>query len=378
VNTTRRRVLAALAAAGGAGALSAAGSNGFIGDRERRGVGLTAGTLDVDLAYWQLPETGPGGPAVGAVPDGTANGPTLPLPVGPITEQDADGRVLVRIALPQSGQAPNNPARLWLRADCPPPTQLAEDLTVTLSYAAPDGTAGEPIVGGSLRDVATALRAGLALDGTGDTTDSEACLTDELYVVVAYDAGGYVGTETAALPLEIAAVQCRGTDPGNPFPAGDVGPCEGVPECVCCQAIGKLDVWASLQAGGTYTFTEGLSNFGIRVTETDGDAGVAFELVSTDGSAVPPLCEVQVKGGPGDRRYSRSPSAHGTSTDTLGGTDGGIVFAPENPNSGGRYDISYVLVKVCVPRESNGDCPADLVSPAASVGRPGQGRGGRQ
>ena len=377
MNTTRRRVLAALAAAGGAGALSAAGSNGLVGDRERRAMNVTTGTLDVNLTYWQLPDTGPGGPAVDAPPDGAANGPTLALPVGPLTETDAAGRVLVRIALPQSGQTVNNPARLWLRADCPPPTWLAEDLAVTLSYAAPDGTAGETILEGSLRDVATALRAGIPLDGTGDTTDAGECLTDELYVVVAYDASSYVGTETAALPLEVAAVQCRGPDAGNPFPDDEIGPCERVLDCTCCRAIGKLNVWASLQSATTYSFDEGLSTYGIHVTETDGDSGVAFDLVSTDGSFVPPLCEVHVKGGPGDERYSRRPGALGTSTDALSGTDNGVVSAPENPNSGRQYDISYVFVSVCTVPESDGECPADLVSPAASTGGSRRWRGRR-
>lgn len=373
MNATRRRVLAALVAAGGAGALSVAGSNALDGDRERSTTRLTTGTLDIALAYWMLPDSGPGGPAVGAAPNGTANGPTLTVPVGPLTENNTTGRTLIRVAVPQSGGAHNNPARLWLRADCPPATWLAAELQVAISYATPDGTAGEPVVGGPLHDVATALQAGIPLDGTDSTGE---CVADERYILLEYDTSSYVGTAAATLVLELAAVQCRGPDAGTPFSDSETEPCESVFDCTCCQAIGKLNVQAPLRAGRTYTFDEGLSMYGIHVTETDGGSGVAFDLVSTDGSTVPPLCEVQVNGGPGDERYVRRPGALGTSTDVLAGADDGVVSAPEYPNSGGRYDISYVLVSVCTLPESDGECPADLVSTAVSTnGSPSRGGG---
>jgi hypothetical protein len=358
---TRRRVLAGLAATGGIGAFAGSTNALFRSSRNASGA-LTTGLLDLDLAYWDLSE----GEAVSPDPDGTINGPRVAVPVS--LADDTSGAVLLRISLPETDGI-NNPARVWLGATCPPATTLAELLDVTVTSADAAGRPGALIASGSLRDVADRLRVGTPLDADPDTPDVD-CLTDELFVLVSYDLGDYVGSETVALPFSVAGVQCRNTDPAtNPFGGPLDGPCEPAFACDCCWAIGKVNVDGRFSAGTTYAFDEGLTGYALAVTDTDGGAGVAFDLVTTDGSPALPLCAVHVKGGPGDERYNRT-DTYGSSTDVLTGTTDGLVYAPENPNSGERYDISYVLVAVCAPRTADGDCPADLVRPAASVGKP--------
>jgi hypothetical protein len=104
------------------------------------------------------------------------------------------------------------------------------------------------------------------------------------------------------------------------------------------------------------------------VTDTDGDSGVAFELVTTDDVPLLPLCNVAVKGGPPDTHYPRLDGEFGFETSGLEGATDGIVYAPENPNNGGRYGISYVLVSVCTPSLTDGTCPDPVANAAASVG----------
>jgi hypothetical protein len=374
---SRRQVLAALAAAGGAGALTGSGTGALLQDTTRSGGRLTTGIVDVVVDYWLAVETEP---VDLSDPDGRVDGPRLDIPVGTIGPDDS-GATLLRISRPESDAGVNNPASVWLRTLCPAPTTLGEQLEVRLNFANAGGFPTEPVPGAGtfrpLRELADTLREGVRLDAD--------CLATDLFVLVEYRLGAYVGSETVSLPVELAAVQCRNADPDvNPFPADAIdGPCEPGYDCPCCWAIGKVEVDAPFQPGQRYPFTEGLAGYALDVTAVDGDSGVAFELVATDDSPVLPLCEVQVKGGPNDERYERSAGTFGTDTTTLDGTTDGVVYAPDNPNSGGRYGISYVLVSVCVP-ETDGECPADVVAPAASVGSgaggpsSGRGRGGGQ
>jgi hypothetical protein len=366
VSLTRRRVLAALAAAGGAGAIAGQGTGALLRDSEGAGGGLTAGLVDLTVAYWQ------GDPASADLndPDGVADGPRLALPVR-IPDDGTEGRTLLRFSLPESARGVNNPASLWLRADCPRQTTLAELLGVRLRYSDADGTPGPLIDAGSLREVAEGLRTGRRLDGNGDPADGVDCLTDDLFVLVEYDLQGYVGSETVEFALDVAAIQCRNSDPDrNPFAPSAPEPCPPAWRCDCCWPVGKVEVDEPLEAGRTYAFDEGLVGYALDVTAVDGDSGVAFELVSTDGKPVLPLCAVEVKGGRGDSRYTRvDEDTYGTDTSVLEGAVEGVVSAPENPNSGGRYAISYVLVSVCAPALESGECPEPLAEPAASVDR---------
>jgi hypothetical protein len=375
MDVSRRRVLAGLTAVGGIGALSGSGTAGLFRDEERVRSGLQTGILDAQITYWV--RTGDD-PFNDGAPDGIVDGPRVDIPVGPLNDDRPNGSVLLRVSLPEPAEGINNPARLWIRAACPAMTTLAEFLRVSISYADADGTPSDPLVDGTgqplvqrpLREAADTLRTGLPLDGDGNPEDGNDCLVDDLHLLVEYDLGGYVGAETVSLPLFVTAIQCRNSDEAmNPFTTGAIDdPCEPGFACDCCWAIGKVNVNTRFRTGETYSFDEGLTAYALSVTDTDGDSGVAFELIATDGRTVPPLCESQVKGGPDDEQYPRREDKLGFDTTALDGALDGLVYAPENPNTGRRYAISYVLVKVCAPTGPGGDCPANVVSPAVSTG----------
>lgn len=376
---TRRRVLAAIAAAGGTGALTGGTSGALLRNGEALSASLAAGTVDVAVEYWL---------DAGAVdpdsPDGVVNGTRMDIPVGAL-DGNTEGSTLLRIALPQDGQ-PNNPASVWLRTECPTRTTLAEALTVRLSYSDASGSRGAGFASGSLRQVADTLRTGERLDGDPSTAGDD-CLSESVFVLIEYEIGQYVGSETASLPLFVVGTQCRGADPDvNPFPASTVDEeCEPGYSCDCCWAIGKVEVGDGFQSGRPYAFDEGLAGYAIDVTDTDGDSGVAFELVATDDGPVLPLCDVLVKGGTESEQYPRIDGEYGFDTSALEEAVDGLVYAPANPNSGKRYAISHVVVSVCQPRLAGGGCPDDLASTSRDSDRDpsdtdlrGDGEGGGQ
>ncbi|MDB2275382.1 hypothetical protein PM022_12675 [Halorubrum ezzemoulense] len=358
---SRRRVLAALATAGGAGALAGTGTAAVFRDTERSRASITAGIVDLVVEYDLL--TGPG--ADGLDSSGTVDGPRVTLPVDSLAPDDDAGSMLLTFALPQRGDDVNNPAALWLATDCPVPeaTGLGEAIQVTVSYA--DCESGTPlarIVSGSLRAVADDLRDGRRVDGDPMSPEPD-CLVEEVCLLVEYELAGYVGTETVDFPLWFAAVQCRHATPTNPFASIDTDPCLPGDPCTCCQTLGKLELDSDTQPGiddsyvepGTYAFTEGDTDYGLEIYDTaDKDAGaetvgVAFRLVHLAGDAVPSLCAVFVKGGRGFEQYDRN---DGTTADTAGlpGSDAdGFVYAPDGKA------ISHVTVCVCTT-ESEADC----------------------
>jgi len=369
MTVSRRRVLAAIAAAGGTGGFawtaSGAETTAMLRDDEEFEASLVAGTLDLTIEYEIL--AGPG--ADGPERSGTVDGPRVRLPIGALGADGTSGRTLFTFSLPQRGRATNNPAALWVATDCPDPrgTGLAEALRLTLSYAdCETGTRLDPIADGSLRQVATALRGGRRIDGD-PTTGTLDCLTDRVCLLAEYELAGYVGSETVDLPLWASATQCRHATPANPFAGVDATPCPPGDVCTCCRTLGKLDLEAGTQPGigesriepGVYAFTEGDSEYELDVYRTadkdDGaeTVGVALRLRNRTNrdAIVPRLCKVRVKGGPGSgvETYDRN---DGTRTDTVGlsGSDAdGTVYAPDG------YAISYVLVCICTT-EPDADC----------------------
>ena len=363
MTVTRRRLLGALAA-GSAGGLTGRGAAALLGDRERTNNALTAGLVDIVVEYWQ--DIGTDGPDLSA-PDGVGDG-ALDVRVE-FGDGETASRDLFRISLPQDRGGVNNPTSVWLGADCPAGSTLAELLVVTLSYSDGDGEAGPTIASGPLREVASDLRAGVRLDG-GRTTDTDGCLTDELFVLAEYELPDSVGTETVSLPLTVAGLQCRNTPASlNPFGEPTLDPCPPGYSCDCCWLAGKVEVETPLEAGVTYPFDEGLADYGVAVTDVDGGAGVAFELVASGDAPPLPLCAVDIKGGRGYALYSRPDGGTvGFDTTVLDGADDGLIYAPANDDSGGNYDISHILVGVCVPRQAEGSCPDALVERVPSGG----------
>jgi len=363
---SRRGLLGALAM-GSVGSLAGHNAVALLSDRESVANDLTTGLVDIVVEYWR--DLGPDGPDLTA-PDGVGDGTTLASHVEAIPTGEPV-RDLFRVSLPQGRGAINNPARIWLRADCPDTTTLGELLRVRLSYSDADGAAGSTIVTGSLREVADELRAGIHLS-QDPPMDDGGCLTDELFVLAEYELAAYVGSESVALPLDIRAVQCRNTDgTHNPFGASDAEPCPPGYSCDCCWMIGKVEIEAELEVGETYSFDEGLAGYGIEVTATDGDGGVAFTLTTDEETPLLPLCAVDVKGGSEPyEHYPRSADTFGFDTTALDGTTDGLVYTPVNDNNGTNYGISNIVVSVCAPTLSDGSCPAPLTRLARGGGHP--------
>jgi len=360
---TRRGLLGVLAA-GSAGGLTGRGAVALLTDREATTAAVTTGVVDIVVEHWQ--DIDDGMPDL-TDPDGVGDGTTLAVeldavPGGPAT------RDLFRISLPQDRGGVNNPARVWLGGDCPLQTTLAELLTVRLSYSDADGDRGEPIVSGSLRQVASDLRDGVPLD-EGTATGADGCLSDELFVLAEYELPTYVGDETASLPLTVVAVQCRNTPRTlTPFGTAAVDPCPPGYSCDCCWPIGTIEVedGSPLRAGETYSFDEGLADYEIAVTAVD-RGGVAFELVASDAPALP-LCQVDIKGGPEYAHYTRTDGAFGFDTTVIDGATDGLVYTPVNGTNGTNYDISNIVVRVCAPELPEGGCPDPLTKLAKSGG----------
>ncbi|MEZ3171089.1 hypothetical protein ABNG03_10740 [Halorubrum sp. RMP-47] len=387
MTVSRRRVLAALAATGGVSGFvwtaSGSGTTAVLGDDEKFEAALTAGTVDLTIEYEIL--AGPG--ADTAERYGIADGPRVRIPIETLGANGMSGRALFTFSLPQRGQAVNNPAALWLATDCPAPaaTDLGEALQLDLSYAdCETGARLDPIASGSLREVATALRGGRQIDGD-PTTRGVDCLTDRVCLLAEYELVDYIGSETVDLPLWASATQCRHTTPTNPFAGIDTGPCLPAEDCTCCQTLGKLELENGSQPGignsqiepGIYAFTEGNSEYELDVYQTvDKDdsaetVGVGFRLKNRPdrNGAVPELCTVWLKGGPGAKSYNRGDSAR---TDTVGltGSDAdGIVYAPDGTA------ISHILVCICT-NDPEADC-SGCSDPSLTPGSNGNGRGSK-
>lgn len=362
----RRRLLAAVATLGSAGALGGFGTHAVLADAEPYDSTLESGRVDLEVSW-----------AVDSGDSGTSDGPvSFDLE---LTPEDDDGSAVIEIDLPQDGDR-NNPAYVWLRSFCPTPvSKLGAALEVALWYAdatgARVGTA--PIASGSLNDVTESLRGGLLVDGDGDPgTTEQSCLDTttgdalslrfEWELEDSYDGDGAATTAE----FEFAAVQCRYGDPAdNPFPpaldvACDEPPVEQPPRygvshltvwicdpdqdgCVCIE-LGKLEDVSFLP--GTYDFPDrdGVpTGYDLVVTAaavqaddgtvtviadasaapTDSEVvGVAFELHARTGDD-PTLCQVAVKGGTGPAELYGPDSLVGNATD-------GVLYAPEKPSGG--------------------------------------------
>ncbi|MFC7176171.1 hypothetical protein [Halosegnis marinus] len=238
---SRRRVLAALAAAGGAGALTGSGTAAMFTDSEGFDSALTTGAVDLVVEYDVR-----SGPSAGDA--GVIDGPRVTLPLDELGAEHASGSTVLTFALPQGEGYVNNPAALWLAATCPEPaaTRLADALRLTLSYFDCETDAvGTAIETGTLREVADRLGGGRRIDGDGDpATAPPACLTDEVCVLVEYELVGYVGSESVDLPLYFKAEQCRHDEtPTNPFEGLFTATCEGSETPV--RAVVRSASWTS-------------------------------------------------------------------------------------------------------------------------------------
>ncbi|MFW6458850.1 MAG: hypothetical protein ACOCY6_05525 [Halodesulfurarchaeum sp.] len=356
---SRRQLLAAIGAIGTAGVVAGSGTAAVLHSKSGFENSIQTGVLDLAVTYDILDGPGADDPTSN---HGTVNGSRLEIPIATLSASEPVGSTLVTFGPPADADRENNPAGLWIATDCPIPaaTGLAEAITLSINTADCDtGEVLQPIYEGSVRAVGEALQTGRRIDGNPNTEAID-CLRDTVCLRFDYELEGYFGDESVDLPLWFAAVQCRNEQAVNPFADRPANPCPTGDDCPCCQTLGKLEfeegtpgIGDSFIEPGTYAFAEGDQTYGLEIyaTETK-DAGqettgVAFRLrnLSDPTAAVPRLCTVAVKGGPGFTQYDGDET---TQDDTAGllGTDG-IVSAPDG------YAISHVTVCVCITDTGN-------------------------
>lgn len=348
---SRRRILAGVALAGSAGALTGVGTGAVLADRVRFENRLSAGTLDLRVGW-----------------NGDSSAGPVPLEIE-FSDGETRGEEILRVSLPDDGS--NNQAYAWLGATCPTESALLEHLELTISYAdCTDETAldGSELVSGSLLEVAETLTGGVPLDGSrrasvGD--EDRACLQpgDELCLLLEWVLDPeYAGEETTAFEFRFVGQQCRhGDATANPFTARKCDAAEdyhGIShvEIYVCDDEGTPELAGKLELSESgYCGQDGISANSIEVGQyvlyPDGDAcdeptgyfvdvratrtnedgetiGLAFELVTDDGGVDPELCRVDVKGGPGVETYDGD--------DFDGNATNGVLTASAKSSNGGQ------------------------------------------
>ncbi|MWV41695.1 SipW-dependent-type signal peptide-containing protein [Natrialba sp. INN-245] len=320
---SRRRLLATVGGIGAVGATAGVGTGAYFTDRKRFTNAITAGAVEIDfdcdscsvvddrLTF-----------AFDGIDRGTTDSIAVDLAVG------------------------TNPARLWLRTDCPPAFDpLGDALTVEFDVA------GETVADGSLSSVARSVASGIRLDD--GCLEPETPVEIELAWELSETAPEHLAGETAAFSAELVAEQCRHVDEAdvsNPF-AGQ-GSCEDAPGCPACVPLGKADdldermpiepstadpaTWLPIDEG------PGSGEYFLFVQDAEIKDGaettaIQFELVDGDGNPGPQLCAVRIKGGPNTNEIEFEPPRAST---------GALLSTLENP--GGRLPaISNVEVDVC-------------------------------
>ncbi|WP_336036691.1 hypothetical protein [Halobacterium yunchengense] len=212
---TRRSILRVATVAGAAtlGGAAGVGAHALLSDRERfRGSTLASGSLDLEVAARSTVggETTHEPPQDGSFPSTFAaeSGVTVPLPTVDPDGGDASGETTVAF------RACENPGRVWLRplgdADAP----LADALDVSLAYAPTWGGDDATLYEGSLSELLDEYADGVRL-GSGD--DCVGCEPASLELDWELADPGSVAGESLAVDLELAARQCRNTEPTNPW-----------------------------------------------------------------------------------------------------------------------------------------------------------------
>jgi predicted ribosomally synthesized peptide with SipW-like signal peptide len=188
---TRRKILAGICGIGATGAVSGGGTYAFLTRRVDTGGQIRSGTvsINVDCSLCSVVDNTVSF-AVDGIDRGESGRETLEITVG------------------------TNPARLWLRTDCPPvPDRLGDVLLVRLSRD------GETLASGSLSSVRRALRTGIRLDA--DCTAPGEPLELHLDWELPGETADSVAGSGTALSFDLAAEQCRHT-PDDGFDAVDV------------------------------------------------------------------------------------------------------------------------------------------------------------
>lgn len=349
---SRRKLLAGIAGVGVAGAGAGAATGAYLNDRARFSSGIQAGEVQVTIECDGNSCTESDGQVTVALED---------------LEPETRGRERFGVSVD------GNPARLWLRTECPPAVDpLGEVLRVRLAIERGDDTTSErlfPSDGewGSFDELRTEFSDGVRLD------ESDPCRTDDVELRLAYDLPAdatWATTADAEFAIEVYAEQCRHvseTSVETPFAATD---CPDL-ECPDCVELGKLEVGNDRLEPGTYGFDELASAFDgdghayevdvLTLTNKDEDDPeticAAFRLLR-DGeeSRAPPVCAVDVAGGPdldSTGPHENSYAIEPPTTRTRGQLC--TEWADEDDRDGQLPPaISHLTVAVC-PDEPGGD-----------------------
>jgi len=362
---TRRQILAGLGGIGAVGAIGGASTYAFFNARAALDGTVRAGQISVNVDCEGCHAPGDG---VEFVFEGIDRGDT------------GTGTLDVTVD--------TNPARLWLRTDCPPAFDaLGDALMVTLR----DG-AGEVLASGTLSDVRRKLNTGVRLDDRNgdDCTVPGEPVALALEWELPNDTDDSVAGSTTSLRFEFFAEQCRHVDEAaviDPFIGS--APCKEA-DCPACELLGKFefadDEDQLFEVGETYPLdnADGVSgDYRLRVTDVEDNGDdettcVAFELERTDGST-PPMCRVDVGSGrscnpgssdggsPNAKKYEFEPPRYATGAALCTRTFGEIAEEcgddGRGPHVGGppadaTPAISNVAVYVCVDDETSAE-PSD-------------------
>lgn len=211
----RRKVLTAVAGAGGFGLASGVGTAALLSDRESFGGLFGTGSLELAVS-WADGEVDGGS----VTPEGGRNVRAV------IEEGDRSGSALLQVSLPGPE---NNPAHVWFRPTCPSDPALADELELSIRYSDADGSEGDFV-----RDATGTEIEGVALGTLAERKGSKLqfggtpCLAADVvrYLLVEWEYTGD-GTGSGDAPefdLAFSAEQCRNNDsPRNPY--GDPPSC---------------------------------------------------------------------------------------------------------------------------------------------------------
>lgn len=355
-SVSRRRLLASVGTVGALGGASGLGSWALFGDGETFSGSMAAGAVGVTIDCGSC----------------TTDDGTVAFSLDGLSPGD---RGVERFTV----TATENPARVWLRTNCPAPVDPLGDAVEVRLYHDPDcegdgeTTHAYPTDGSwaTLNELRTALRGGIRLDDR----DGEPCLDGGVCLDLEYrlpEDATWAAALSTELDLELVAEQCRHVPEdgvSSPFPPENCPE----PDCPDCVELGKLEVGddGSLPLG-VYEFDELFppfagdgTTYGLEVltatNKGDGDDGetvcASFRLLAGDDwnglaeSNAPPLCEVAVKGGPITVPYDVSPP----STRTRGER---CTVAQDGDSARGALPaISNVVVSVCAEDDGD-DCAA--------------------
>lgn len=364
---SRRAILASLGGIGVAGAVSGGGTAALFTDRSEFGGQILAGNVVLDVNCDSC----------------VADGDALSFAFAGI-DRGERGVETLQLAVE------TNPARVWLRTQCPSTIDpLGEALVVSLSAA------GSVLASGSLSDVRRDLHAGVRLDS--DCLEPGDRIELSLEWALPNGTPDSVAGSMTSVSFSLFAEQCRHVGDAtatNPY-VGAV-PCEEG-GCPACELLGKFEFDGGTQrfeVGERYPLDTPEGSYYLAVTDVENDGNestcVAFELDRTDGPT-PPMCRVDIGSGrncrpgapsrggsPNGKRYEFEPPRNDTGgtlcTRTFEEIDagcdeqGGPSGPPGPPGNNGPSNqdnatsddgrqpaISNVAVYVCVSDDDSDD-----------------------